>query len=1206
MTCFVPQRGFTMYLKEIELENFKSFGGKLTIPLMEGYLAVTGPNGSGKSNIADAILFVLGPKSSKAIRAGKLTDLIFDGGKSKNRANYTKVSLIFDNSDGILPWNDTTVKLTRHIKLSSNGEDYSSHFFINDQKSTMTEFDSLLSRARISADGYNMVQQGDVTRIVQMGAVERRRILDSISGIASYDADISKAEAEKAEAEANLDRIGIIVNELEKQLEKLKEDMDAAKQYLQLQEKLEVAKVQQVHRSLETQKSKMDYTNEAIRTNETEINELRERRETVKTLIDELILEISRVEADIDSKLGPEYKELKSRIMQIKVDIANASDRIENNELNISELEEDIALLKEELIGNDVEIGEMQSSLSDLNIQMDRKKELIDEAEATVRQINDELSSKGGEHRELQEKLEKLEVQIESKIDEETTLLVNKSSFETKKESLSADLATVEETINNATFEIKDAEWSLSQIKKDESETGVQAITQKILDTKRKEADLEKQESELAEAIRRLSNEYNQLAAEKKVSDRASGSEAVRKVLELRDKGMLKGVHGTIAQLGFVEKEYEVALATAAGGKMQAVVVDNDQVAAEAIELLKKEGSGRATFLPLNKMVDGKPRAKAIMMLKETEGYAIDLIDFDPKYRAAFWYVFADTLVSKNLTDARRIMGGIRIVTKAGELIEASGAMVGGSQGPSTAKFGSASQGRLDTVAAELRAANGSMDVLRTSLRELRDEIRKLDNEMRTANSSTVEAQGKIGKLEAQLSELRNNKKLAEERQAQIKEELRSVEDSLLKATANADKCSGELQLMKTERSDIKTRISEIAPVEIQEKLNSAREAAYNLSQELTKLTQDAAALSAELSGAEAHKESVTKDIATKENKCEVYRQEIEKRKEFIEQKNIELNANTKIEAEMESGIADLRDKKEELTRNKYEHDNEKSNLSEKIETKEGFSSQLKANIIEITGVIQQLEEEIAQIGKEVVLPLPSEDELRRTIRSCENGIASLGTVNLRAIEDYDEKKIRYDALTEDTAKLNAQIKDLTELTISLNAEKKGLFMKTYEGIDVNFRSIYAELSGGGEAYMKLENEEDPFSGGLMINAKPKNGKLLRLEALSGGEKSLTALAFIFAIQEFQPSPFYVLDEVDMFLDSVNAEMVAKRVKESSSKAQFIQVSLRKVTLALAEHLIGVTRQPSGVSKVIMQPDFSEVSKYEEEIKVNEPDNGSN
>ena len=254
-----------------------------------------------------------------------------------------------------------------------------------------------------------------------------------------------------------------------------------------------------------------------------------------------------------------------------------------------------------------------------------------------------------------------------------------------------------------------------------------------------------------------------------------------------------------------------------------------------------------------------------------------------------------------------------------------------------------------------------------------------------------------------------------------------------------------------------------------------------------------------------------------------------------------------------------------------------------------------KAQSIQLEASVAQLKSEVDAIEIEVELPIPSEEEIRRTIRAQESAIAKLGNVNLRSIEEYDEKKARLDGLNAEVESLNRHIKELDDLMSSLTSKKKGLFMQSYNAVNENFKSIYAQLSGGGEAYMGLENEDDPFIGGLMINAKPRNGKMLRLEALSGGEKSLTALSFIFAIQEHQPSPFYVLDEVDMFLDSVNAEMVARRVKESSAKAQFIQVSLRKVTLALADHLIGVTRPPSGISRVIMQPDLAEVSRYEEE-----------
>ena len=291
----------------------------------------------------------------------------------------------------------------------------------------------------------------------------------------------------------------------------------------------------------------------------------------------------------------------------------------------------------------------------------------------------------------------------------------------------------------------------------------------------------------------------------------------------------------------------------------------------------------------------------------------------------------------------------------------------------------------------------------------------------------------------------------------------------------------------------------------------------------------------------------------------------------------IDLEALKRIETEMEGGIEDLRKKKEALSARKSDLEAASRGMTIDLESKTALRESFKAQVIQSEASVGELRVAVDAISVPVPEPVPSEEELRRRIKACERTISELGNVNLRAIDDYDSKKGRYDGLMSETAQLNERIGELNALMEDLIAKKKGLFMRSYDAVNENFKAIYTELSGGGEAFMGLDNEDDPFAGGLMINAKPRNGKLLRLEALSGGEKSLTALSFIFAIQEYQPSPFYVLDEVDMFLDSVNAEMVAKRVRKSSAKAQFIQVSLRKVTLTLADHLIGVTRPPTGI-----------------------------
>lgn len=1191
-----------MYLKQIEMENFKSFGGKMTIPLMEGYLAVTGPNGSGKSNITDAILFVLGPKSSKAMRAGKLTDLIFDGGKTKNRADYTKVSLVFDNSDHILPWNDDVVRLTRLVKLASNGADYSSYFYINDQKSSMTEFDSLLSRARISADGYNLVQQGDVTRIVQMSSMDRRRILDGISGIASYDTDISKSEQERASAQMDLDRIAIIKTELERQLTELEKAMEDAKKYLLIQERLKMAKAQMVYRGIDDENSKIaafevniNETNEAIEKMDAE-------REALVGKIAECQKKIEDLDRQIEATAGPEYKKYKEDQMNKRVDKAGIEDKQEQLADDNTELSDEIDALKEELAEVDQEISTLSNTINENKIALDGYKSEKAQVDAEIKKINDELSSKGGEHQQLQDKLNALEPKIDKEDENRTTIMADIAAMDAKRSEVSRALAEAEEDVNNAKFEIKDLEWQINEIKKNQKENGSDAITQKLLEKQKVLGEKERQENDLMDAAQRLGNEYNRLSAEKKAEDRVRGNEAVRFVLGLRDMRKIAGIHGTIAELGSVDKEYELAMSVAAGGKMQAIVVDDEEVGKEVLQAVKKADVGRVTVLPLTKMMVGKPRGAAVLAAKNLEGFAIDLLDFDEKYRSAFWYVMGDTVIAKTLDQATANMGGVRMATMTGELIEASGAMSGGSTKQFQFKFGAASSGKLEEAAAKYHAANDALDALRAEMKDIRGQIRDLDNELRQAQGANADVQADLARLESQLKAARTTKERREQVQAESTASYNQIVADYKTRTEQQAACEEKLKSMRDERAKIRDRISQIAPVELQNAIQEARDKAYNLQGKISELVDANSSLNSELSGKQYHKEQLEDTIASNTSKIEENTKKIESIQDQIVKLEVEIGALQKIIDEMEAGMKDLQKAREDEVEKKHNIDLERSDFVNKIEAKRGLIDSIRTQIQIAEGRRAEYEEELKTIDIEVERPLPTMEELSRTQRSCETQLAKLGNVNLNAIDDYNAKKIRYDDINAKVETLENRIKELNKLMDKLNAEKKGLFMKTYEGIDVNFRAIYSQLSGGGEAFMNLENEDDPFEGGLMINAKPKNGKLLRLEALSGGEKSLTALAFIFAIQESQPSPFYVLDEVDMFLDAVNAEMVAKRIKESAAKTQFIQVSLRKVTLAQAEHLIGVARQPNGTSKVIIQPDFAEVSQYENESKAAEVD----
>lgn len=1185
-----------MYLKQVELENFKSFGGKLTVPLMEGYTAVTGPNGSGKSNISDAIMFVLGPKSSKAVRAGKLTDLIFDGGKSKNKASYMKVSLVFDNSDRLMPWDEDIVRLTRHVKLSDNGVDYSSYFYINDRKSSMSEFDSLLTKARISADGYNLVQQGDVTRIVQMGNIERRRVLDGISGIASYDADIDKAKGERSEAQTNLSQINIITEELTAQLEKLDRERVVAQKYMDCKKDLDMATAQMTHRKLEIAKSNVSSISEQIDAVGQRIEANRQRRDQLAIDLEANRKAIADKEEEIANKVGPEYRQLKDSINNTKVDIATRKSKIESAEEDIENQTEFKTNFEESIFRNNNEVVLLKQNINDHDIVLNAARFKEIEKAAEEKQVSDEIASSGGEYKALQDELNQVDAQVEKCSSDLRECQGKLAKAEAATDEAQSTHATMQKKIEDMDFEITDAKWELEQVKK-EAGPSTDDFGKQIMAAKQKEAELEKQEAELDRAYRTVDAEYNRLQAEKKASEKFNrNSAAVDAILALRNRGEMPGIHGTIQELATVDKGFEVALSVAAGGKMQAVVVDDDQVAANAINYLKKEKLGRVTFLPLAKMMGGKPRAKAIMCLKDTEGYAIDLIDFDQKYYNAFWYVLGDTLVARDMDTARRIMGGIRIVTVQGELFEASGAMVGGNiSQQNLLKFGAASEDKLAEMGEKLRNATEALAIVRSKLKEVREEIRRIDDEMRSLASAGMDARERMAQLQGTIKELEKSRKAAAEELAATQVKLTAAETDLEMSRDAFMMVSESLSGLNHKKEEIKERMDAIAPVELQTKVQAIRDELYKLRTLITDTEGQRKAAETEIAGYIKQNESLQLQLDAAIGSISASERIIEKNNIELERLALDLEAKRRIEAEMEAGIEDLRNEKDAIVQEGYAMDAGLREAAKDIETDGGLLESYRSQLIAAQENVGTYTEEVAAIGFEVIQPIPSEEEIRRRIRALERDINALGTVNMLAIEDYDEKKRRYDILMDQVNSLNLRITELDDLMDTLSSKKKGLFMQSYNAVDANFRAIYAELSGGGEAFMGLENEEDPFSGGLTINAKPRNGKLLRLESLSGGEKSLTALSFIFAIQEYQPSPFYVLDEVDMFLDSVNAEMVANRVRESSSKAQFIQVSLRAVALKCADHLIGVTRPPTGISRIIIQPDLAEVSKYEEQ-----------
>ncbi|HTY46730.1 MAG TPA: chromosome segregation protein SMC [Methanomassiliicoccales archaeon] len=1192
-----------MYLKQLELENFKSFGKKISIPLLEGYTAVTGPNGSGKSNISDAILFVLGPKSSKALRAAKLTDLIFNGGPSKQPADYCKASLIFDNKDRIIPCDADIVKLTRLVKLSESTDGYNSYFYVNDRKSSLGEFDQLLATARISADGYNVVQQGDVTRIVTMSTVDRRRILDDISGISKYDEEIVRAEAERKAAEENIDRIGIILTELDRQIKQLEDERTSALRYLEARDKLTLSKAQMAHKKKEATLTEITQTKKQMDEYAKQIESLKLKKQQASDKIKEVESRIAQLEKDIEAKGGGEFAELKQKMDAAKIEIARAQEQSSQSKTGIEEIDEAMqgkvqerSELEKQLADLKKKQGELeQQYLKDLN-ELETRKHDLDET-------NKEVSDSDSEVGTLGKRVEELDANIKKKEEERHALVLEKERADDRRERLSTELANLEEGKKTLDFELSDTEFQIKELKSaDKTSTNdLKALQEELFQKRNLEGKLSHQAEDLEAAIIRLTREYSQLKAEQEAAENVARgyNRAVRSLLDARDKREIKGIHGTIAQLAEVDPKHEVALNIAAGNRMQSIVVDDDEVAATAIQFLKRGNLGRATFLPLNKMLDGKPRGKALLAEKESEGFAIDLVRFDEKYRAAFWYVFGDTVVVETLDKARKLMGGVRLVTLSGELIESSGAMVGGAAEGSQLKFG-AGKGKLDEVADELRRAKEQAEKVQEELVKVRQAFKDIENALREANNSGSTNSVKVGAFESRRKELKERQSQAQAEITKLSSELSEVERSITNLGPRIDTLAKEALALNGEREGGRKRITEIAPQGLATKLKK-------LQSDIVELTAAVSREKSEKDTAEAQLEllkqrfkdveSLDKDAKNKVAKLKKLGAEAAEREKKA---TSELNALKKIEESMSNEVKGLRDKRDAGFKEKTKIEGERDQMQVKIETSGDFTIGLQTKVATAEDRLKELDAEIQSYNVPITLPLPTLEDIKETIASCERILGSMGAVNLRAIEDYNAKQTRQGELKEEAGRLDKQRKDLIKLMDELNEKKKEALGKVFVAINENFKSTYAELSGGGEAELVLENPTSPFEGGLIMKVKPRNGKVLRLDALSGGEKSLAALALVFAIQQYMPSPFYLLDEVDMFLDAVNADMVAQRVAKSSKTAQFVQISLRKVTLGKADHLIGVTKGEVGISQVIMKPNIADINDVQKELQIPE------
>ncbi|MCD6170983.1 MAG: chromosome segregation protein SMC [Thermoplasmata archaeon] len=1172
-----------MYLKEIRLENFKSFGSRVRIPFLPGFTAITGPNGSGKSNIIDAILFVLGVRSPKMVRAERLTDLIYKGNRD---ADYCKVSLIFDNSDGSLPGGDEII-LTRKIRkapLPNNPSNYYSYFYINGKGASLNEFVDLLSSANISEN--SIVQQGDVTSIVEMGGVNRRRIIDEIAGISDFDAEIEKAEREREEVERNMEHIDIILGEIKKHIRQLKKERDDAVKYKQMMEELEKNKAMLSYKKKMEIEREINEVNKQIESYEKSKTDLENELRKLKDSYNQKNLAYQEIEDKLAEIGGEELNEIKIKIDSLKEEVIKSKEKINYYNMEIASTSGEIKEMESKIKKIKNEINQYVKRLHELNYERQEKKDEIDKLKAKIEEKKKNLQHSDEIAMNLGREIAKLRKEIENEKDKLHELKLEKDRLIQRKEGMQSAFNETMENKNALETELNEINEELSSIKKDKKERKI-----KRENLEKNLFELKKKEAEINERIRQIDKEIihfqREIAKLRTKEDMASYSQAVKAILEARDEGVIKGIHGSIAELGKVEEKYSKAIEVAAGRRIEAIVVENDGIAAKCIDYLKKNNYGRATFLPLNKIMVGKPRGKAMLAVRDENavGFAIDLVKYDARYHPAFWYVFGDTVVVKNLDTARNLMGGVRLVTLDGEIIEASGAITGGSMSRKTT-FGMMDRDKINDLTKRLRDANFEQEELTKKIVEIKDSIAGIEDEL---NKLPLLVDKNYEKLEIRKKEVESRLKSItsefEKRKREINE-INQIIDEQDKKISNVEIKIGKNSEILKEKEE---KLMKMAKKEV---LNEIQE----IKKKLEKLQEEERDLNSKIKTTEKEKEIVlsrlnemNESMLEEKNKVEEMKTMLEnEKKKYNENKN-KLMTMKEIETKITGKAKELSIERNKIYREIVELENKIDGISTKIETAIDLISRAKARI----PTLEMALAEVIDIKYEFKAPLPSIEEIKHKIKRMEEKLNAMQPVNMLALEEYERQDERRKKFEEDMEKLTNQRKNLMKLEEEIKKKKKKAFYDVFNKVRENYRQIYARLAGGGDGELLLENEDNPFEGGLIIRVRPEGKRALHLNALSGGEKSIASLAFIFSIQAYNPSPFYVLDEVDMFLDEKNAGKVAKMVAENVQKAQFIVVSLRRTTLMQANHIYGVTIS-NGVSTVIGNVNLKEIEKVVE------------
>lgn len=1175
-----------MYLKSIEIQGFKSFANKILFDFHNGITGIVGPNGSGKSNVADAVRWVLGEQRVKQLRGGSMQDVIFAGTELRKPQGFAYVAITLDNSDHQLAIDYEEVTISRRLYRSGESE-----YKINGSACRLKDINELFYDTGIGKEGYSIIGQGQIDKILNGKPEERRELFDEAAGIVKFKRRKALAQKKLEDEKQNLVRVSDILAELEKQVGPLARQSEAARKYLSLKEELKSYDVNLFLMETETLRSQLKEVEgkEAIVSGD--LQDATGQSESLKNEYESLELQISELDAQIGEKrTSLTQAEMLKGNLEGQINVLN--EQINTERMNAEHINSRIQAIEQDLSGKRQQIADYQhdnAGITDAAAESHKKQE---DAEARLLKQDEQLML-------LDQRIEEAKSNIIASLNEKASLSAREQRYEAMLEQVQVRRAEVSQKLLKIKSDesVQEEQLKAEQAKLAAAQSRLEELQNRLSECEADMAHFDQEVRRLGRNLNEKQQEYHtastRLESLRNLAERYEGyGNSIRRVMEVRDR--IRGIHGVVADLVTTDKEYETAIETALGGSIQNVVTDSEQTAKQLIEYLKKNKFGRVTFLPLTSIGQSggfsKPEA-----LREPGiiGLASELVHVAPEYQVLAKYLLGRVVVADTIDHAialaKKYKYSLRIVTLEGELLSAGGSMTGGAFKNSSNLLGRKREiEELENICSKAMKSSEQIQKELTMneglFQEKKEESEQLNQESHEASLALNTCQMNVQQLEDKRDEVRESSQDLVLENNQLEAQIREIEEnrqSLVKDTDALVQQSDQVN-HAVEQMTAQMETDRAAREVLAHELENIRLEAANLKQKVDfvmenihRVEEEIVHLEEELSNLQNGNQNSDKVVAGK-------KLEIAHLQELIahamEQKEL-------LAAELESQSA----KKEEMSGNQKDFFRKREELSERMNRldKELFRLQSQREKLE-----ERQETQINYMWNEYELTfsaaeplrnpnLDSLSDIKKQIERLKADIRGLGNVNVNAIEDYKEISERYEFMKTQHDDLVQAEGTLLQIIEELDAGMRKQFEEKFKEIRTEFDRVFKELFGGGHGTLDLQEEEDLLEAGIQIIAQPPGKKLQNMMQLSGGEKALTAIALLFAIQNLKPSPFCLLDEIEAALDDSNVDRFAGYLHKLTKNTQFIVITHRRGTMVLSDRLYGITMQEKGVSTLV-------------------------